>query len=282
MMNAKELINTYGLHPNKSLGQNFLIDNAACSQIAALCHCEGNPVLEIGPGLGALTKELVETASEVFAVEIDENMVKILSEQLSSCTNLRVIHADFIKYPLSLLASALDGKPCIVAGNLPYYITSSICQKLLGTEINIPRMVLMVQEEAAERFLASPGDKNYVPLSVAAQQKYTVSIAHRLSPSSYYPSPEVNSCVLLFERNANEPIPNFYRIVKAAFAMRRKTLYNNMQTLLNKRASAAVIEYASLNPAVRAETLTIEQFSALTKAYNSFIEAKGEDEARAD
>lgn len=278
-MNAKELINTYGLHPNKSLGQNFLTDNAVCSQIVTLCNCKGNTVLEIGPGLGALTKELVKSASEVFAVEIDENMVKILSEQLHSCTNLRVIHADFIKYPLSLLESALDGKPCIVAGNLPYYITTPICQKLLGTEINIPRMVLMVQEEAAERFLSSPGDKNYVPLSVAAQQKYTISIAHRLSPSSYYPAPEVNSCVLVFERNGNETIPNFYRIVKAAFAMRRKTLYNNMQSLLNKRASAMVIECASLNPSVRAETLTIEQFSALTEAYNSFIKVSGEDKA---
>lgn len=277
MMNAKELINTYGLYPNKSLGQNFLIDDAVCLQIAALSRCEGNPVLEIGPGLGALTSELVKSASEVFAVEIDGNMVKILSEQLRSCTNLRVIHADFIKYPLSLLASALNGKPCIVAGNLPYYITAAICQKLLESEINIPRMVLMVQEEAAERFLASPGDKNYVPLSIAAQQKYTISIAHRLSPSSYYPAPDVNSCVLLFERNENEPIPNFYRIVKAAFAMRRKTLYNNMQSLLNKRASSIVIECASLNPSVRAETLTIEQFSALTKAYNRFIEASGED-----
>lgn len=282
MMNAKELINAYGLHPNKSLGQNFLIDDAVCSQIAALCHCEGNPVLEIGPGLGALTQELVKTASQVFAVEIDESMVKILSEQLQSFTNLRVLHADFIKYPLSLLASALNGKPCIVAGNLPYYITSAICQKLLSSEINIPRMVLMVQEEAAERFLASPGDKNYVPLSVAAQQKYTISITHRLSPASYYPSPEVNSCVLLFERNTNRTIPNFYRIVKAAFAMRRKTLYNNMQTILNKSESVSVIEYASLNPSVRAETLTIEQFSALTEAYNSFIEAKGEDENKAD
>lgn len=281
-MNAKELINAYGLHPNKSLGQNFLIDATVCSQIAALCHCEGHSVLEIGPGLGALTQELVKTASQVFAVEIDENMVKILSEQLSSSSNLNVIHADFIKYPLSLLAAALDDKPCIVAGNLPYYITSAICQKLLSSEISIPRMVLMVQEEAADRFLASPSDKNYVPLSVAAQQRYNISITHKLSPASYYPSPEVNSCVLLFERNANEPIPNFYRIVKAAFAMRRKTLYNNMQTLLKKSEAALIIERASLNPSVRAETLTIEQFSALAKAYNSFIEAKGTDKNKAD
>lgn len=271
MMNAKELIIEYGLHPNKSLGQNFLTDDVACSHIVSLACYNNLPVMEIGPGLGALTSKLVDAASKIFAIEIDEHMIEILSKQLGSHTNLEIIHADFIKYPLSLIASKLQGESCTVVGNLPYYITAPICQKLLKCEFDIPRMVLMMQEEAAERFFAAPGDKTYVPLTVIAQQKYSISIARRLSPASYYPAPDVNSCVLLFERNGNATIENFSRIVRASFAMRRKTLYNNLQSLVDKDTASMLIDHASLDPHVRAETLTIEQFSALTEAYNSIL-----------
>ncbi len=228
------------------------------------------PVLEIGPGLGALTSELINHASKVIAIEIDGRMVELLSKNLAA-TNLNIIHADFMKYPLSELAHTFGDEQCIVVGNLPYYITSPICQRLMDSSLNVSRMVLMMQSEAADRFMAKPGDKNYVPISVIAQQLYNISIGLKLSPASYFPSPEVNSTVLLFERSSRSFPANFVRIVKAAFAMRRKTIYNNLLSLSDKHTTSKLLEKANISHEIRAEALSPEEFFALAIEYDEII-----------
>lgn len=270
MIDSKEMIKTTGFYPNKALGQNFLVDETALSNIAAHSQCEGMPVLEVGPGFGALTNELAKTASKVLAIEIDKRLYEILSETFKERANIELICEDFLKFPISSISSAFSNRPFIVAANLPYYITSPICLKLICSDLPITRMVLMMQQEAADRFFAHPGDKNYGPLSIVSQYLYTISEPIKLSPASYYPAPEVKSSVLLFERNENRLIENFMYVIKASFSMRRKTLYNNLIGIMSKDSAQAIIKNAGLEPSVRAESLSIEKFIELTIQYNNY------------
>ena len=271
MLDSKAIIANNGLNPNKALGQNFLIDETAIKRIVELCRCDDSPVLEIGPGLGALTEELLKHAQKVCAVEIDANMVQLLSANLGNNPKLSLVNCDFLKYPVERIKDGFSSGSFIVAANLPYYITAPICQRLFDSELNISRMVLMMQEEAADRFTAAPGAKNYVPLSVIAQQLFDISRGLRLSPASYYPAPDVNSVVLVFERSNRFTPKSFSKVVKAAFAMRRKTLLNNLQNIADKAAALQIIESAGLSPSVRAESLSPSDFVSLSKAYDELI-----------
>ena len=271
MLDSKAIIANNGLNPNKALGQNFLIDETAIKRIVELCRCDDSPVFEIGPGLGALTEELLKHAQKVCAVEIDANMVQLLSANLGNNPKLSLVNCDFLKYPVERIKDEFSCGSFIVAANLPYYITAPICQRLFDSELNISRMVLMMQEEAADRFTAAPGAKNYVPLSVIAQQLFDISVGLKLSPASYYPAPEVNSVVLVFERSNRFTPKDFSKVVKAAFAMRRKTLFNNLQSIADKAAVLHIIESAGLSPSVRAESLSPSDFVSLSKAYDELI-----------
>ena len=270
MLDSRIILKENGVVPNKALGQNFLVDENAVERIVKLCRCDGLPVLEIGPGLGSLTSELVRSASHVTAVEIDGRMVELLTKY-AECDNLNIMKADFIKLSSAEINHAMHDRAFIAAGNLPYYITAPICQKLLDDELSIIRMVLMMQEEAAERLTAKPSDRNYVPLTVLAQQKYDISLGLKLSPASYYPAPDVNSVVMVFEPGGRTVPRNFSKVVKASFAMRRKTLMNNLQALADKAKAAKILEMAELAPSTRAETLTIDQFVMLTESYNRIM-----------
>lgn len=275
MLNSKSLIEKNGLNPNKALGQNFLIDETAIRRIVELCRCDNSPVLEIGPGLGSLTEELLKCAQKVCAVEIDANMVRILSANLGGNPKLSIVNCDFLKYPVEKIEAEFSCESFIVAANLPYYITAPICQRLFDSGLNISRMVLMMQEEAADRFTAAPGAKNYVPLSVIAQQLFDISIGLKLSPASYYPAPDVNSVVLVFERSNRFTPKGFSQVVKAAFAMRRKTLLNNLQSIADKASAMQMIESAGLSPSVRAESLSASDFVSLSKAYAEHLKDAG-------
>lgn len=266
MLNSKDLLTEMGLCPNKALGQNFLVDASALSRIAEIADCHGMPVLEIGPGLGALTNELVQDASRLLAVEIDRRMADALMLQFQTQPNLKIVCRDFLKYSDEEIAAELGSSQIVVAANLPYYITSPICARLLESQLPICRMVLMMQDEAAERFTAKPKAKNYGPLSILAQYLYDVSVVSKLSPASYYPAPDVNSTVLLFERNTNIMPKAMPKILRSAFAMRRKTLLNNMLGIMPKQTSLSAIECAGLEPTVRAEALNADDFVRLAMA----------------
>lgn len=264
MASARDDITAFGLRPNKALGQNFLCDEQA---IACIVRCAAEPrlpVTEVGPGLGALTKPLAETGLPLAAVELDKNLCGLLNEKLAPYPNAAVVCGDFLKTDLAALHASLGGGGLSVVGNLPYYITSPICEKLLLCGLPIERMTLMMQQEAGERFFAGPGDKNYGPLTVLARCAYDIEELMRLGPGAYYPQPEVSSCVLKFSKNGRQTPRLLHRLLKCAFAMRRKTLYNNLPALgITKPQAAALIEELSLPASVRAEALTTDQFIAM-------------------
>ncbi len=265
MNNTIELLTEYSLKPNKALGQNFLIDEEAIDRIVSLAAEAGLPVLEIGPGLGALTFPLAGTGVKLAAVELDKALSEILAERLPE--NASVINRDFLKADLGNIHSLLGGGELTAIGNLPYYITSDIMMRLITSGLPIRRMVIMTQREAADRFTARPGDRNYVPLSVLSQRYFTVTAAFDLSPASYRPQPEVASRVTVFDRNGIGYDESFPRFLKCAFAMRRKTLANNLAALGVSRAeAAALIEKAGLSPSVRAEALGVDTLAGLCRS----------------
>ena len=256
----------YGLTPNKALGQNFLADDAAAAEIASSCR---GPVIEIGPGMGALTEKLLNREERVAAIEIDRRMAEILKDRFGD--RLLLIEGDVLKTDIKAIGESLGGEVSI-AGNLPYYITTPICTQLITCGANIRSMTLMMQKEAAERFFAKPGDRVYGPMSVLAQYYYDISTLLKLSKEAYYPQPEVDSVVLKLERKEAEPHPMLQWLLESAFAMRRKTLSNNLKSAgisdgrLNELCSAAGIQAN-----IRAEKLTPAQFAAISGE----IEARG-------
>ncbi|MBR3298997.1 MAG: ribosomal RNA small subunit methyltransferase A [Clostridia bacterium] len=265
MINSKELIKEYGIKANKALGQNFLVDESALAAITELADCGGKKVLEIGPGLGALTNELAQQADKVVCVEVDSLMCSLLEKTLAGHDCVTIINRDFLKVKTDELHSLL-GDGFIVAANLPYYITSDSAMKLIDSPLIIKRMVLMMQQEAAEHFLASPKQKCYTPVSIIAQHYFSVSEKLRLPPSCYYPEPLVHSSVLLFESRGLSYDSAFSRLVRTAFSMRRKTLRNNLSPLFGKDALPKLLESAGLDQGCRAEELSVSDFERLLEA----------------
>ncbi|MEG1548733.1 MAG: 16S rRNA (adenine(1518)-N(6)/adenine(1519)-N(6))-dimethyltransferase RsmA [Clostridia bacterium] len=253
---TRQLLKQFHITPNRALGQNFLCDVSAIDKIlAAVAHM---PVLEIGPGLGALTDGLLSRGLPVAAVEIDSAMVAALSTRFAKAPNLNLIHADFLKIDMQRIVSVL-GTRFVVAANLPYYATTPICARLLRSE-HITSITLMLQKEAALRFTAQPGDRVYGPLTVLARYLYAVTPLFSLSPASYWPQPDVDSSVITLSRLDTPYLPELPRLLDAAFAMRRKTLLNNLKPL---DISADLILSCGVDPSARAETLDVNAFVKL-------------------
>ena len=262
MIDPRDFLTEYGISPNKALGQNFLTDAGAIERIVSLAAEPRLPILEIGPGLGALTFPLANTGLPLAAVELDGTLCGILREKLPE--NAFVVNSDFLKADLEDIISKLGGGGISIVGNLPYYITSPICMRLMTSGVQAQRMTLMMQREAAERFSACPGDKNYVPLTVLARYLFEVTRVFELSPASYWPQPDVSSTVLLFESRGKTLPAGLVTLTKCAFAMRRKTLQNNLCAMgLSKAEAASLIEKAGLSPSVRAEALDVDDFVRL-------------------
>lgn len=256
----KALLAQYGLTPNRALGQNFLADPRAVTAILDLAGVDGKPVLEIGPGLGALTGELLARAARVAAVELDAAMAAVLRDRFGPA--LLLMREDFLKTDLAALRRELG--PFHVVGNLPYYVTTPICTRLLCAD-PIPSMTLMVQQEAAERFFAKPGERVYGPLTVLAQCYYDAAPVLRLAPASFYPRPEVDSCVVrLTDRGLvrEEALPG---LLRAAFAMRRKTLVNNLKAYPSAIPAGEALSMCGLPPGVRAEAVEPARFIRLAR-----------------
>ena len=263
----------FNLSPSKSLGQNFLIDQGILKSIVQAAELtKEDVVLEIGPGLGSLTAELAESAGSVLAVEIDKRLVPILRETLKGYDNIRIINADILQLdPAAEFGDVSPGRLKIVA-NLPYYITTPVIMKLLESGIKAKTMVLMVQKEVADRMKASPGGKDYGALSVAVQYYSKPSVVQEVPPQSFIPKPEVYSSVIKLELYDKPPVELydemlFFRLVKAAFGQRRKTLVNALNNAgyfsLDKEEIKGMLEKTGIGEKQRGETLSLEQFAQL-------------------
>lgn len=252
-------LDKYERYAKKKFGQNFIIDPSVVQTIAR--HSGSGPlVLEIGPGLGALTQQLAYNYDEVIAYEIDPHMVEILKESLDGLENVSVILEDFLKADLS----QLQDTPMDVCANLPYYITTPLLFRLM--ELPVKRMTLMVQKEIGDRLSAMPGTKDYNALSIQIQYYFDVKVAMHVSKESFHPRPNVESVVLtLSPTNNTMPYDEkaFFEFLKACFQFRRKTLLNNLKTLkLDKDLSQTLIDLG-FEVNVRADALTFDDFQRI-------------------
>ena len=225
----KAALEAAGLKPNRALGQNFFVDGARLDAIVDAAGIDGRAVLEIGPGMGALTERLAERAARVVAVEKDAAMAALLRERLSGAANLTVETADILRFPIAEAMQKGVGEDFSVVGNLPYYITTPIAERLL--QLLPASMTLMVQREAAERFFAGPDDRVYGPLAAMTAVCCEARRVMEVPRGCYYPQPDVDSTVVhLVRRDAADGIPAeaFFAFLNRAFSMRRKTLFNNL------------------------------------------------------
>jgi 16S rRNA (adenine1518-N6/adenine1519-N6)-dimethyltransferase len=268
-LDVRGLLRRYNLHPKKSLGQNFLVDEAALRKVAGAAElAPGDTVLEIGPGLGSLTRHLAEAAARVVAVEVDAALLPALEQTLRPYGNVEVIHADILR--LNPAQAALPPGYKVVA-NIPYYITSAVIRHLLEAPARPSRIVLTVQREVAERVVAGPGDRSLLAVSVQFYSR--PQIAARLPAGAFYPRPEVDSAVLVLEVLPHPVVPvadveRFFRVVKAGFSQKRKQLRNALAggLRLAPGEASALLAQAGIAPERRAETLTLEEWAALSNA----------------
>lgn len=276
---TKAIVLGKGLLPKKSRGQNFLVDANIVRNIARASGLgPGDTVVEIGPGLGALTQELAERAGKVIAVEIDRGLLSSLKDTLAGRSNIHLVAADALKVDFDSLVERFtteaEGRlPTYkVVANLPYYITTPLVMHLLLNRYNISEMILMVQAEVGYRMLALPGSKEYGSLSVAVQYFTRPSQLFKVPPTVFYPRPRVNSLVVKLTVRPSPVIKDldedlFFLIVRTAFNQRRKTLLNALAGLnLPREKLLQALEIAGINPRWRGETLSITQFAAITTA----------------
>lgn len=270
-----EIISKYNFNFKKDYGQNFLTDSNILSKIV---ECAGvtkeDTVLEIGPGIGSMTAYLCRAAECVIAVEIDSTLIPILNETLSEYDNVSVLNADILKTDIKRLSEEYaGGKPLKVVANLPYYITTPIIMGLLEEDVSIDSITVMVQKEVADRMQVGPGTKDYGALSLAVQYYSKPKIMVNVPPECFMPRPKVGSAVIRLDLYDTPPIKTkdkdlMFKIIRAAFNQRRKTLTNalaNSQNLnLTKEEAIEAVSRAGLAPNIRGEALTLEEFALLT------------------
>lgn len=271
----KAVMAAHGVRPRHKLGQNFLIDTRILDHIVDAAQLgQDKLVLEIGPGLGTLTQRLARAAGQVVAIELDRALVEILSKTLQvEHPNVEVIQGDAGSIDLRVMMQERlsAGQKATVAANLPYYITTPLVMRLLEEDLPIDRIVVMVQKEVADRMVSPPGSKDYGALSVAVQYYTEPRIVTRVSRGAFLPSPEVDSAVVAMQIRDSPPVQapkrSFFKVVKAAFGQRRKTLGNALAAGLGlERAPVqAALEGIGIDPGRRGETLSLEEFAAIAR-----------------
>ena len=273
--NTIEVLNKYQFMFQKKFGQNFLIDTHVLEKIIRSANITKEDfVLEIGPGIGTMTQYLAEAAREVTAVEIDRNLIPILKDTLSGYDNVNVINEDILKVDICRLAQEKNGgRPIKVVANLPYYITTPIIMGLFESHVPLDSITIMVQKEVADRMQVGPGTKDYGALSLAVQYYAQPYIVANVPPNCFMPRPKVGSAVIRLTRYAQPPVQvedekKMFRLVRASFNQRRKTLVNGLnnspEVHATREAVLAALEQMGLSPTVRGEVLTLEQFAQLS------------------
>lgn len=270
-----EIIQRYDFAFQKKFGQNFLIDGRVLDKIIDAADIgKEDCVLEIGPGIGTLTSRLAEAAGQVIAVEIDKNLIPILGDVLSEYDNITILNEDILKVDIPALVEEKNaGKPIKVVANLPYYITTPIIMGLFESNVPIDNITVMVQKEVAQRMQVGPGTKDYGALSLVVQYYAEPYIVANVPQNCFIPRPNVGSAVIRLTRHQEKPVTvkdeqHMFRLIRAAFNQRRKTLQNalhNMPELnLSKEQVVGALEQMGLPATVRGEKLTLEEFAKLS------------------
>ena len=268
----RSLCEKYGFEFSKTLGQNFLVNAAIPPKIAEGAGINGKFVVEIGPGFGCLTKELCLRAEKVAAVEIDRSLIPVLEETLAEFRNVEIINDDILNVDLSALCEKYGKDSVDVCANLPYYITTPIIMGLLESGAPLNSVTVMVQKELARRFVSAPGSPDYGAVTAAVAYYSRPKLLFNVSAGSFYPAPKVDSSVIrldIIPENERIPVKNrdiFFKVIRAAFAMRRKTLVNNLSSAFGMEKSdvAALLAEASVPVSARGETLGIYKFARIS------------------
>ena len=279
---TRAILERHGFTFKKSFGQNFLTDTNILQKIVDTAEIDKKVnVIEIGPGIGALTEFLAESAAEVMAFEIDDRLVPILADTLRDFDNVTVVNQDILKVDLAQYIAEFKNPdlPIKVVANLPYYITTPILMHLIESGIPFSEFVVMMQKEVADRISAQPNTKSYGSLSIAVQYYMTAKVAFIVPRTVFVPAPNVDSAILKMVRRDQPAVEVqdekfFFKVSKASFVHRRKTLWNNLTSCFGKSEETkdkltAALERADLSPSVRGEALSLEEFARLADALKS-------------
>lgn len=277
--NTIEVLQKYDFVFQKKFGQNFLIDSHVLDKIVSAAGITKDDfVLEIGPGIGTMTQYLAASARKVFAVEIDKALIPILEDTLKEFDNVQVINQDILKVDIKKLAEEHnDGKPIKVVANLPYYITTPIIMGLFESQVPIDSITVMVQKEVADRMKVGPGTKDYGALSLAVQYYAEPYIVANVPPNCFMPRPKVGSAVIRLTRHEKPPVEVadenlMFRLIRASFNQRRKTLANGLnnspELSYSKEEIQQTIEKCGFKAGIRGEALTLEDFAQLANAFS--------------
>ncbi len=276
--NVKQILQKYGFHFKKKWGQNFIYDRNILQRIAAAAEIRpGDSVIEIGPGAGTLTKVLALSGAKVVAVEIDRSLLPVLAEQLEGL-DVKIVEADVLKVNLDDLAAGHGlRKPYKIVANLPYYITTPIIMDILESNYDYERIVIMVQWEVARRLTAQPGSKEFGSVTLAVQYYTEAEILFKVPRQAFNPMPEVDSAVIALQKREKPPVdvsdPQLlFKLIKASFGQRRKTLLNALVAAergLNKTAVQDRLNRAGLDGQRRGETLSLEEYARLVNVWYS-------------
>lgn len=281
LKDTKFIMGKYNIRANKSLGQNFLIDENVVEKIIGGSDVNNNDlIIEIGPGLGTLTKFLLEKAKKVICIELDKKMIKILEDRFTLYNNFELLHNDILKVDLNSIIKKEKENSDItgvkIVANLPYYITTPIIMKLLEEQLDLESITVMVQKEVADRLIATPGSKDTGAITYSVYYYATSEAILEVPKDSFIPEPEVTSKVIRLQIRKVPPVEVkskkvMFKIIKSAFMQRRKTLLNalsNTKVFLNKEEGLAILKKLNLPDDIRAEKLTLQDFANIT---NEFI-----------
>ena len=269
----RDVLSRHGFSFSKGLGQNFLINPTVCPRMAEMGNAKpGWGIIEIGAGVGVLTAELARRADKVVCIEIDSRLLPVLDETLAEFDNIKIVNEDVLKVDLHrLIEQEFAGMPVAVCANLPYYITSPIIMNLLEAHLPIASLTVMVQKEAAARLCAEPGSREVGAVSIAVRYYSEPKILFQVSRGSFLPAPEVDSTVIRLDVRDRPPVEvgseeQFFKVVRAAFSQRRKTLPNTLSAGLGipKAQAIEMLEKAGIPTNLRAEQLTLDQFALLS------------------
>ena len=267
---TNEILKKFDMYAKKSFGQNFIIEAGIVDKIARNCNCDDVAVIEIGPGIGALTEQLAKRAKKVVCYEIDERLKDVLDYSLAEYDNVEVIFEDFLNIDLLKKVNELNNRyqRVVICANLPYYITTPILFKIFESKADIDNITVMMQKEVADRFLAKVDTKDYNALSIIASVYYNCKSVMKVSRTIFNPRPNIDSTVIQFYKHENaieiEDEKGLFLLIKGCFKQRRKTIYNNYREFLQDKDSATQdLEKANIALSARAETCTLDDFIKL-------------------